>query len=257
MSGLKLERLNPSVKAATVLTCVVLLSFQYLITLNLAVFIAALLLLMFFSEARWGRLAALLVPALIGAFGLFLMGLYYARAPGDLPAGNDAVLPGLAHVTLMPYAVRAALSRNLTAALQLATRLLAYAGLGLLFSLSTRGEDFVLSLMHQCRLPPKFAYGILAAFNLMPNMARELRNVRTAFAVRNIHAGIFSLKPAFTMLVNSVRWSEAITMAMESRGFDGSGAGRTYYTVPSVRWYDVAFALACAGLILCGMAFLT
>ena len=65
------------------------------------------------------------------------------------------------------------MSRNLYTALQLATRLLAYAGLGMLFALSTSGEFFIASLLHQCHLPPRFAYGILAAFHLMPGMVRE------------------------------------------------------------------------------------
>lgn len=54
------------------------------------------------------------------------------------------------------------------------------AGMGIFFALSTDGELFIYSLMHQCRLSPKFAYGILAAFHLMPNMVREFKNVRIA-----------------------------------------------------------------------------
>ena len=241
-----LEQLNPTVKAATVLICVVLLSFQYLVALNLGVFFASLLSLLCFSHASWRRTFALLVPAFIGAFGIFLMGLYYARE-GDV-SGVE-----LSNLSAIPYAVRAMLSRNLRTALQLATRLLAYAGLGLAFALSTKGEDFVLSLMHQCRLSPKFAYGVLAAFNLMPNMAREMRSVRTAFEVRNIRPGL--LRTLFTMLVNSVRWSESVAMAMESKGFDGHEE-RTYYSIPRVRWFDGVFFLLCVGLVLCGMFFL-
>ena len=133
--------------------------------------------------------------------------------------------------------------------------LLAYAGLGILFALSTEGDFFIASLLHQCHLPPKFAYGILAAFHLMPGMAREYAQVRTAFAARGLKAGPLSMKPVFTMLVNSVRWSESIAMAMESKGFCGD-APRTYYMVPRVHWYDLAAAALMVGGVVLGMLFL-
>ena len=58
-----------------------------------------------------------------------------------------------------------------------------------------------------------------------------------------------------TMLVNSVRWSESIAMAMESKGFCGE-APRTYYTVPRVHWYDLAAAALMVGGVVLGMLFL-
>ena len=63
------------------------------------------------------------------------------------------------------------------------------------------------------------------------------------------------MKPVFTMLVNSVRWSESIAMAMESKGFCGE-APRTYYTVPRVHWYDLAIAALMVGGVVLGMLFL-
>ena len=222
-----LERWNPTVKAFTVLICVILLSFEYLVSLNLLVLAVCLLLLMFCSRVSLKKIGVILLPACIAAFGLFVTGLYYAR-------GGSTQTMDLSSLSAMPYSVRAALSQNLYTALQLATRLLAYAGLGILFALSTEGDFFIASLLHQCHLPPKFAYGILAAFHLMPGMAREYAQVRTAFAARGLEAGPLSMKPVFTMLVNSVRWSESIAMAMESKGFCGD-APRTYYMVPPGR----------------------
>ena len=243
-----LEKWNPTVKAATVLVCVILLSVQYLVSLNLAVFGACLLLLLAGTHAGARRVAALLVPASLAALGLFMMGLYYAR-------GGSVTQAELDTLSAVPYAVRAAMSHNLYTALQLATRLLAYAGLGMLFALSTDAEFFIASLLHQCRLSPKFAYGILAAFHLMPGMVREFRQVRLAFAVRGLRVHALSLQPIFTMLVNSVRWSECVAMAMESKGFCGE-APRTYYFIPKVHWYDLAAAVAAVAALVCGMLFL-
>mgnify|MGYP003252912968 FL=1 len=243
-----LERWNPTVKAFTVLICVILLSFEYLVSLNLLVLAVCLLLLMFCSRVSLKKIGVILLPACIAAFGLFVTGLYYAR-------GGSTQTMDLSSLSAMPYSVRAAMSQNLYTALQLATRLLAYAGLGILFALSTEGDFFIASLLHQCHLPPKFSYGILAAFHLMPGMAREYAKVRTAFAARGLKAGPLSMKPVFTMLVNSVRWSESIAMAMESKGFCGD-APRTYYTVPRVHWYDLAAAALMVGGVVLGMLFL-
>ena len=223
----------------------VMFTMEWRLALVLAV---CLLLLMFCSRVSLKKIGVILLPACIAAFGLFVTGLYYAR-------GGSTQTMDLSSLSAMPYSVRAAMSQNLYTALQLATRLLAYAGLGILFALSTEGDFFIASLLHQCHLPPKFAYGILAAFHLMPGMAREYAQVRTAFAARGLKAGPLSMKPVFTMLVNSVRWSESIAMAMESKGFCGD-APRTYYTVPRVHWYDLAAAALMVGGVVLGMLFL-
>lgn len=232
---MKLEKLNPSVKAFTVLLSVILLSFQYIIELNVGVFLTSIFLLVFFSDAKIKRIVIILIPAFIAAFGLFMMGLYYAK-------GSAVELEEISNISNVPFAVRAAASRNLTTALQLSTRLLSYAGLGILFALTTNGDDFVKSMIHQCHLSPKFAYGILAAFHLMPNMVNEYKAVLTAYEVRGMKQSFISLKVIFTMLVNSIRWSECVAMAMESKGFSGKN-DRTYLEVTKVRWYDVLLSL--------------
>ncbi|SKB80271.1 Energy-coupling factor transporter transmembrane protein EcfT [Lachnospiraceae bacterium] len=242
---MKLEKWNPSVKMVTILICVLILSFQYNTVLNTTVFAVMLLSLFFFSEVNPGKVAALLVPAGFAALGLFVMGLYYAK-------GSSIPVKAMADVDMMPYMVRAALSTNLHTALQLATRLLAYAGMGIVFALTTDGEYFVRSLMHQCHLPPKFAYGILAAFYLMPFMARELKNVQLSFRVRNMCGNALHPNVLFTMLVNSVRWSESEAMAMESKGFCGA-AKRTYCEIPEIHPADVIIAVLCIGSMVAGI----
>ena len=155
-------------------------------------------------------------------------------------------------LTAVPYAVRAAMSTNLVSAMQLGSRILAYAGLGIMFALSTDGELFIHSLMHQCHLSPKFAYGILAAFHLMPSMVREFHQARLALKTRGMRVGAFSLKPVFSMLINSVRWSESLAMAMESKGFSGNEP-RTFYSRPRIHWYDWTMTILCLGGIAVGM----
>lgn len=246
---MKAEKLNPSVKMAVILVGAVALSFQYYITVNVTVFLGFMLMLVFFSNAKKKSILALLLPAFLASLGLFFMGLYYAR-------GNSLSAESMESVSNLPYAVRAAASANLLTALQLATRLLAFAGMGIFFGLTTDGERLVFSLMHQCRLSPKFAYGTLAAVNLLPNMVKEYGQVRTAFEMRGIHVGPVSAKVIFTMLVNSIRWSESVAMAMESKGFC-SEEPRTFHYVLHVKWYDILFAVIVLGAIIGGTLILT
>lgn len=49
---MRLEKLNPSVKAFTILLSVIILSFQYIIYLNVTIFLLSLFLLIFFSDAK-------------------------------------------------------------------------------------------------------------------------------------------------------------------------------------------------------------
>lgn len=254
---MKVERLNPSLKVFTILISVILLSVVYKIRLNLLVFGSCMILLLFFSDAKLKYIVGILIPAFLAALGLFMMGLYYARGNdiGSIIAESSKASGNLNGISVVPYAVRAALSTNLDTALQLSTRLLAFAGFGALFALTTDGEAFVSSLMHQCHLKPKFAYGILAAVHLMPDMIREYSNVRLAFKVRGIHVRTCSLKPVFSMLVNSIRWSESVAMAMESKGFCGEEP-RTYCEIPRVTWVDWFFAGGTIGLLIIGMILL-
>jgi len=69
------------------------------------------------------------------------------------------------------------------------------------------------------RLSRKFAYGMMAAINLIPHMKSEYQNARLAFAVRGANVGPLSTKVIFAMLVNCFRWSEMLSIAMHSKGF--------------------------------------
>lgn len=220
--------LNPFLKAVSVLIAGLMLAFSYLVSLNLAVCGLCLALLCFFSRAKLSTMAKILIPAMIAAVSLFMTGLLHSSGSGGSVAGSEN------------FQVAMNSSLSVYNAMQLSTRVLAFAMLGILFSLTTDGELFIQSLMHQCGLKPKFAYGILAAFHLMPHIGEEYRNARMAFETRGIKVGIFSMKPLFAAMVNCLRWSESIAMAMESKGFDGDGK-RTYYYVTRIHWYDVAF----------------
>ncbi|MGN1276376.1 MAG: energy-coupling factor transporter transmembrane component T family protein [Floccifex sp.] len=227
-----IDNWNPSIKMISIFICVFILAFQYNIQLNLFVFTVSILSLIFFSNAKLKTIIKLLIPASIAAFGLFMMGMLHAKG-NDVIQMQDATLPFILHM---------AMNQNIQTGLQLSTRLLAFAGLGILFSLSTDGNTFIQSLIHQCHLPPVYAYGILAAFHLVPNMASEYHNVKLAYEIKGLHPHALSFNVLFTMLVNSIRWSESVAMAMESKGFSGKEK-RTYHSIPKVTPFDFVLSI--------------
>jgi len=182
-----LYKINPFYKCITMIGLAVALTFTSTSNLNIVAFLACLLLLATGSDKIIAGLK-FCIPMLLIAIGLFISG---ANIGGSSQSG-----------------------------LFLATRVMAFSGFGMVFSLTTDPYEFMRSLQKDARLPRKFAYGVLCAFNLVPYIKDEYQNARLALAVRGVKVTIFSMKPLFSMLVNSIRWSEMLSMAMQSKGFD-------------------------------------
>ena len=213
-----MKSLNPACKLIGLVVPTLLLAGLHHPAVNLAVFavcLAALLL----SRANVKVLAGALLPVLLVAVGMFSTGYHFHA--------GAAVWNGLV----------------------LGSRVLAFAGLGLLFVLTTDRILLVRSLQQQLRLPPVFAYGLLAAWGILPNMMEEYKRTRAAFAARGIR--VFPVSPALLkpLLVKSVRWSEELSIAMESRGFDGR-VPRTCSQPLRLRPVDVLFPILSCALFL-------
>ena len=133
--------------------------------------------------------------------------------------------------------------------------MLAYAGAGYLFALTTDRLLMVRSFQRQFHLPQVFAYGLLAAWGVFPQMALEYRRTRAAFRARGIR--VFPVSPALLkpLLVKSVRWSEALSMAMESKGFSRQPS-RTDSDPVRVRPRDWLFLLLTVGVTAAAAALL-
>lgn len=227
-----LERVNPFVKAVTILLCGIMLAFTKSWQLAVVTTIVCLLSLILGTHCRLPAIAKIFGPVILIAAAIFYSGLVF----GKPDAGAEPIYS----------------ASTMGAALLMSSRLLAYVSMGLAFALSSDREEFVVSLIHQAHLKPKFAYGVLAALHLLPTLQREWQEVCLAYQVRGRKKGIFG--PLFNTLVNSIRWSENVAMAMESKGFDGDGK-RTYAIVTRVRTGDIifvisSFALLTAGIIL-------
>lgn len=218
-----MRSINPAIKLVGLFSLTIALAGANAPVLNLVVF-ASCLVLTLVAGASVRSLAVRMIPIALVAVGLFMTGYRFAEH-----AGSPVKLGGV----LAP-------DEAVTNGLILSTRVLVYAGLGFLFALTTDKLELVRSLQHQLRMPATFAYAIVAAWNILPDLEHEYRRTRLAFRARGLSPLPFSPSLLKPMLVKSVLWSQALAVAMESKGFDGR-APRTEWHVPRVRVRDVVF----------------
>lgn len=186
-----LAKCNPFYKLVLVLAFSIFLTFTRAVWMHVWVFGLCMLLLVLGARPKqWLRALWLLLPVSVLAFSIFMTGWHF---------GTEEAGPWVGF--------------------HLATRFYAFAGLGIIFALTTQPYELIKSLQKDAKLPRKFAYGMLCAINLFPYIKNEYNNARLAFQVRGTRLTLFSLKPIFSMLVNSIRWSEVLSMAMYSKGF--------------------------------------
>lgn len=238
-----MKSLNPGYKLLTLIIASLLLSVTFHIRLNLIIAAGCLLVTFCTPGVNRRRLFLGLLPFFLAALGMFTAGLYFGA-----DGGNQGV-----EVTM--FGQRTLYASNLTTALQLSSRILAYGGLGMLYAFTSNAFELVMSLMQQFHLPPKFAYGILAAYHFFPVVREEYGIVGAALKARGVKAGPVSTKRLFPMLVQAMERSESLAMAMESRGFQDN-ASRAAAFQTRVRPADFCFLFGLNGLIIAGLLFL-
>lgn len=133
--------------------------------------------------------------------------------------------------------------------LNIGLRMLGFVTYGFLFSVTTDVTLLVLSLMQQCKLPPKFAYAMLAGFRFIPLFKEEYEQIKAAHRVRGMARmpGLRGKVKAFLrytipLLAQGIRKAERVAVALEARGFDGSW-NRTFYRQITIGRVDVFYAL--------------
>ncbi len=147
--------------------------------------------------------------------------------------------------------------------ISLAFRSLCFVALSLLFALTTDSTKFMLSLMQQCKLPPKITYGVLAGYRFLPIFQHELQILRQAHRIRGIGRtrGIKGRLNQFRrysipLLANGIRKAERVAIAMESKGFTGD-TDRTHYHKMTVEKKDWLFFAMIVGtfVVVVGMSY--
>lgn len=133
-------------------------------------------------------------------------------------------------------------------------RVLAIAVPGALFAALIDTTALADGLVQQMRLPPRFAYGALAALRLLPLLLEEWRMIGLARRARGVGAGrnpvaavhLFAGR-VFALLVAAVRRSGRLATAMDARGFD-AGLPRTFARPVSFARSDLVLMAGAAAL---------
>jgi energy-coupling factor transport system permease protein len=238
-----LKKLNPGCKLFSLIIASLLLSVTFHVRLNLLIAVLSLTVTFCTPGVNRRKMLLGLLPFFLAALGMFTAGLAFGANGGD--QGVEVTL----------FGQRTLYASNLTTAMQLSSRILAYGGLGILYAFTSDAFELVMSLMQQFHLPPKFAYGILAAYHFFPVVQEEYGIVGAALSVRGVKAGPLSTKRLFPMLVQAMERSESLAMAMESRGFQDD-VPRAIAFRTKVTLADWIFGIGLNGGILMGLLFL-
>lgn len=226
VSGVALSRINPVTQLAAIgVVTVVLLSTLDVVTPSILV-------------------AAEL--CLLPAAGLTSLRSVWLRT---WPILTSAVSVAVVNVLLSEDA-------SVAAGAGLALRVVGLALPGVLLVASTDPVRLADALTAHWRVPPRLAYGALAALRLVPLLATEFETVRLARRTRGVeggrnpvaHARLFA-GMAFSLLVGAVRRGSRLAEAMDARGFD-SGIPRTRARSSTLAardgWFLVATVVVCA-----------
>ncbi|KRM88731.1 hypothetical protein [Liquorilactobacillus vini] len=133
------------------------------------------------------------------------------------------------------------------------SRVYAYLLLGMTVTMNCRVKDLLLSLHLHLKLPATFAYGLLAAFNLLARIRQQYHQIQASAMMRGQVYHLWQPGLYLRIIIIALNWSGDLAAAMTSQGFT-EGAKRTISFVdPLPRWQW----LLTAGLIIsyCWAAF--
>ena len=116
---------------------------------------------------------------------------------------------------------------------------MAIASVGAVFALTTDSTRLVDALVQQARVPERFAYGALAAYQAVPQFAEDLATLRQARRIRGLR-GTWHPRLLLGLLILAIRHGDRMALAMDARAF-GSGPRGRYR---EVRWSALDLSVA-------------
>lgn len=117
------------------------------------------------------------------------------------------------------------------------SRFYVYVLAGGLMTFTTPPLALARSLEQNCHLPSKFAYGTLAALNILPKIKQTVSSIRIAGKMRGVTLHWWSPTLYFKAILVAIRWSDELAQAMETHGFR-EGQPRTHAVEIPVGWSD-------------------
>jgi energy-coupling factor transport system permease protein len=190
----------------------------------------------------WRTLLGRTWPLLLGLAGLFVSTLFFTQAGG----GNVVAEVGSVDIT----------TGSLLAAGAVSVRILAIALPGIVVFATTDPTELGDALVQHLHAPPRFTFGALAAFRLLPLLGDEWHLLSLARRARGIDAGrspfgavrLFA-SAVFGLLVAAIRKAVRLATAMEARGF-GRRQDRTLARPSPIRPADWLFVAATIATLL-------
>lgn len=206
--------MNPSLKLILILIISLEISFTHRLVANLILLLIALIILVCINHVHYKTLVRLILVPLIPALALAITIRWFSPS----------------HSTFF--------------AIILVTRLYAYCFLGALITVSTSPLTLARSLEQNLHLPAKYAYGTLAAVNMIPRTFQNVKTIRQAALMRGINLSFWSPRLYFKAVLSAINWADNLAQAMESQGFV-EGRSRTQATFITISHLDWLIFFSC------------
>lgn len=211
-------RINPSVQLVISFVLSIVILFTKSWELNIAMMLAAIVMILLFRRQTWSRIAKL-------GCGLSVITIIYFLSVYLHPNENTLV--------------RSVENGAFLTALELSSRILALGFVGISLTTSIDKNEFIASLIKQLRVPVEIAFSILVAINFLTLIQTEYEQSKLALRIRGISGGAVYLKALTTMMIRLIRQSEYTAMAMELRGFSKERIQRLN---PSITGIDLMYS---------------
>ncbi|WP_077325425.1 energy-coupling factor transporter transmembrane component T family protein [Virgibacillus siamensis] len=243
--------INPAIKFIAILIPGLLLSFVYDMFTPLIYLLFLIAVTFLFSTISFKKWISFFAPFMIIAFGFGWTAALYGN---ETFSGGDV---------LFEFWFIELTAGGMETGLSITARSLCFFAMSLLFIFTTDATKFMLSLIQQCKLPPKIAYGIIAGYRFLPVFRHELQILKKAHQVRGAGRtkGVTGKLTQFQrysipLLANGIRKAERVAIAMESKGFTGD-SNRTYYHKMTINRRDWIFLFVMIGafFIIAGLSY--
>ena len=191
-------RINPSVQLVISFILSIVILFTKSWELNIAMMLAAIVIILLFRRQAWSRIAKL-------GCGLSVITIIYFLSVYLHPNENTLV--------------RSVENGAFLTSLELSSRILALGFVGISLTTSIDKNEFIASLIKQLKVPVEIAFSILVAINFLTLIQTEYEQSKLALRIRGVSGGAVYFKALTTMMIRLIRQSEYTAMAMELRGF--------------------------------------
>ena len=211
-------RINPSVQLGISFILSIVILFTKSWELNIAMMLAAIVIILLFRRQTWSRIAKL-------GCGLSVITIIYFLSVYLHPNENTLV--------------RSVENGAFLTSLELSSRILALGFVGISLATSIDKNEFIASLIKQLKVPVEIAFSILVAINFLTLIQTEYEQSKLALRIRGVSGGAVYLKALTTMMIRLIRQSEYTAMAMELRGFSKERIQRLN---PSITGIDLMYS---------------